>query len=121
MSRCLLAVVSVLVTSAACAPAVLAQEGNGFYEPFPQPLAESKAREFASRLGVVATRDELASGLFVGRSLAPSPADRPAAPSRRAGVESSATAVGGLLLVALVALGLGALAASRVPVASRHA
>lgn len=110
-----------LLTCAAWAPPVLAQEGNGLYEPFPQPRAESRAQAFADKVGVSATADELRDGVFVGRSLAPAAPVRPPDASRRAGVEASATAVAGLLLAALAALGLAVLAAGRSRIASSAA
>jgi MYXO-CTERM domain-containing protein len=101
----------VLVVGAAWVPQAAAQGGNGLYEPFPQPRAESRAQAYAARLGVSATKHELGKGLFVGRGLsARAGRERPAA-SARAGVKASTAGPATLLIAALA--GLAALGVAR--------
>jgi hypothetical protein len=112
MPRWSLVCLSVLVLGAAWAPPAAGQGGNGLYEPFPQPRAESRAQAYAARLGVSATKGQLGRGLFVGGSLKSRAArDQPAA-SDRAGVHVSTS---GLAVVLIAALGgLAVLGVARI-------
>src|SRR2546422_974667 len=104
MPRWSLVVLSVLVVGAAWVPPAAGQGGNGLYEPFPQPRAESRAQAYAARLGVSATRHDLGRGVFVGHGLsAQAGRDRPVA-SARAGLRASTIGPAVLLIVALAGL-----------------
>jgi hypothetical protein len=104
MPRWSLVVLSVLVVGAAWVPPAAGQGGNGLYEPFPQPGAESRAQAYAARLGVSATKRDLGRGVFVGHALsARDGRDKPAA-SARAGLRASTAGPAALLIAAMAVL-----------------
>jgi hypothetical protein len=82
--RAAVALAAVLLGYACAAPSVLAQSGNGLYEPFPEAAVKKRAQRYVERLGARApgaaprvSDVELARGVFVRPG--PSGATLPAA------------------------------------------
>lgn len=105
-------IVLILVAGAFAAAPAMAQQGNGLYEPFPNPTHEH-SNAFFRPLSLRVTPSGLKRGAFAfGLHRAPGPSG----PSARAGIDSGSKQPLGLLAAlgaAAVALAAGGLARRR--------